>query len=72
MDPEDWDKIDQDDMLTIGEVRSAIRQGNRVQLSKRSKDQTYETLHRLSEWQIEMVLAGSLINLVGSRGITNR
>lgn len=72
VDPEDWDKIDQDDVLAIGEVRSAIRQGNRVQLTNRSKDQTYETLHKLTERQIDMVLAGSLINLVGNRVITNR
>jgi len=71
VDPEDWDTIDQDDVLAIEEARTAI-QSNRVRLTNRSKDQTYETLHNLTERQIEMVLAGSLINLVGSRTITTR
>ncbi|WP_045226823.1 aconitate hydratase [Methyloterricola oryzae] len=70
VDPGDWDKIGQDDVLAIEEARSAISQSNRVQLTNRSKDQTYETLHNLTKRQIEMVLAGSLINLVGSRTIT--
>jgi hypothetical protein len=42
-----------------------------AQLTNRSKDQMYETLHRLTERHIEMVLAGSLINLVGRRVTMN-
>lgn len=63
-DPSDWDKIDQDDRLAVADVRTAIGQGNRVQVTNLTKNQTYRMAHALSAYQVEMVLAGGLINLV--------
>jgi aconitate hydratase len=63
-DPDDWNKIAQDDTLSIPDVRNAIRQGNSVKVINLTRNETYETEHRMTHYQVEMVLAGSLINLV--------
>lgn len=62
--PEDWKKISVGDKLSIPDVRNAIRNGNRIQINNLTKDETYETEHSMTPYQVEMVLAGSLINLV--------
>lgn len=62
--PEDWKKISLGDKLSIPDVRNAIRKGNRIQINNLTKDETYETEHSMTPYQVEMVLAGSLINLV--------
>jgi len=62
--PDDWNKIAQGDRLSIPDVRTAIRQGNSVKVINLTKNETYETEHRMTQYQVEMVLAGSLINLV--------
>jgi len=67
--PEDWNRITQDDLLSIPNARNAIRMGNRVQVNNITKDETYETEHTLTPYQVEMVLAGSLINLVKQKGL---
>jgi aconitate hydratase len=64
VDPEDWGKIAQGDILSIPDVRNAIRNGNRVKVINLTKNETYETQHPMTPHQVEMVLAGSLINLV--------
>jgi len=67
VDPDDWDRIAQDDVLSIPDVRAAIRTGKRVRVVNLSKNETYETEHPMTPRQIEMVLAGSLINLARQR-----
>jgi len=62
--PDDWNKIAQGDRLCIPDVRNAIRQGNSVKVINLTKNETYETEHRMTHYQVDMVLAGSLINLV--------
>ena len=64
VDPEDWEKIAQGDVLSISDVRNAIRKGKRVGVINLTKNETYETEHPMTPRQVEMVLAGSLINLV--------
>ena len=51
-------------MLSIPDVRNAIRNGKRVKVINLTQNQTYETQHPMTPRQVEMVLAGSLINLV--------
>jgi aconitate hydratase len=63
--PDDYEKIKQGDVLIIEDVRNAIQKGNDVIIVRnKTKDELYETDHTMSERQVEMVLAGSLINLV--------
>jgi aconitate hydratase len=35
-----------------------------------TKNETYETEHPMTPYQVEMVLAGSLINLVKQKGLS--
>jgi aconitate hydratase len=62
--PDDWDKIDRDDVLAIEDVRKALEGGNNLIIINRTKDESYEAGHAMSSRQTRMVLAGSLINLV--------
>jgi len=62
--PDDWNKIAQGDRLSIPDVRSAILKGHSVKVINLTKNETYETEHSMTHYQVDMVLAGSLINLV--------
>lgn len=67
--PDDWEKIAQGDVLSIRDVRNTIRQGNRVTVINLTRNETYETEHPMTPRQVEMVLAGSLINLVRQKRV---
>jgi aconitate hydratase len=64
VDPADYNKIDQEDELEAVDIRRVLRQVKRIRITNKTKNETYETEHALSERQIEMVLEGSLINVV--------
>ena len=66
-DPDDWNTIDQDDILEIPNVRQAIQEGKIVQVVNTTKDQNYQVEHSMTDRQVAMVLEGSLINLVKNR-----
>jgi len=66
--PTDGDKIEAGDALEIPDARQVLEQGLRFKVVNKSKDETYETENALRQRQVEMVLAGSLINLVRHRG----
>jgi aconitate hydratase len=63
-DPSDWEKIDREDELEISEVRSAIQKGRHVKVINTTKNQVYQTEHAMGTRQIQMILDGSLINVV--------
>ncbi len=65
----DYEHIEQGDQLEISEVRQNLNQGNRIHITNKTKNKTYDTQHTLSQRQIEMILAGSLINVVRERQI---
>jgi aconitate hydratase len=67
--PNDWSHINQGDRLSILDVRNAICKGNRVQLINLTKNEIYETEHPMTPHQVDMVLAGGLINLVKQKGL---
>jgi len=60
--PEDWEKIDQEDVLALRDVRAALRNGNTVKVENQTKGQSYDTTHTMSRRQAEIVLRGGLIN----------
>jgi aconitate hydratase len=66
---DDWKKISQGDRLSIPDVRAAIRKGSRVRVINLTKNETYDTEHSMTTHQVDMVLAGSLINLVKQKGL---
>jgi len=69
-DPDDWNRIEQGDRLSLPDVRIAIQQGKTVRVVNLSKDEAYEAVHSMSPHEVEMVLAGSLINLVKQKGLS--
>jgi aconitate hydratase len=62
--PEDYDRIEQGDELRIDDVRGKLQSGGSITVTNKSKGDTYSTKHSLTERQVEMVLEGSLINVV--------
>jgi aconitate hydratase len=67
VDPADWEKINQNDALILSDLREAIRRGNQVKVLNKTKSETYVTEHVMTARQVDMVLAGSLINLMRER-----
>jgi len=61
---DDWNSIDKEDILAIDDIRNSIKRGKDLNVMNRTKDENYKVEHAMSGRQIEMVLAGSLINLV--------
>src|SRR5919109_567073 len=62
-DPDDWNKIEQGDILRLADVRQAITHGQQVKAINQTKHEAYVLQHAMSPRQVEMILAGSLINL---------
>jgi aconitate hydratase len=67
IDPVDYDKIEQEDELEAVDIRQVLGQGKHIRITNKTKNETYETEHALSDRQLEMVLEGSLINVVRKR-----
>ena len=63
----DYDAIGQGDELEIAQIRRCLNQGDRIQIANRTTKKSYDTQHALSQRQIEMILEGSLINVVRKR-----
>jgi aconitate hydratase len=62
--PDDWDRIVPGDVLRLPDVREAIQRGKQVQILNQSKSETYTAQHAVTDRQVQMLLAGSLINLL--------
>jgi aconitate hydratase len=70
--PDDWAKIEPGDVLRLLDVRQAITHGSRLKVINQTKDETYATEHAMTARQVEMILAGSLINLFRARHKTHQ
>ncbi len=71
VDPADWEKIAPNDVLVLPEIARAIRAGSRIEVVNETKGETYAASHAMTARQVEMVLAGSLINLMRGRVTTS-
>lgn len=60
-DPDDYQRIEQDDVLVIEGVREAISSGTDITVRNATRDLEYAARHRLSDRQVQMLLAGGLI-----------
>ncbi len=65
--PDDWKRIDQDDVLGLPDIRTAIQHGTSIKITNKTKRETYIAEHTLTDRQVEMILAGSLLNLMRQR-----
>lgn len=62
--PEDYQKIARDDVIVIENVPDTIKRSNEVTAKIKNKEITIPLRHTLSERQIEILIAGGLINWV--------
>ena len=60
-DPDDYRRIEQDDVLVIEDIRTAISSGTEVKVRNATRDEEYTARHRLSGRQLAMLLAGGLL-----------
>jgi aconitate hydratase len=62
-DLEDYGRVRRDDVLRVPEVRRRLEEGGELVAENLTRNETYPLTHRLSERQIRMILAGSILNL---------
>ncbi|MEJ2053232.1 MAG: aconitate hydratase [Calditrichaceae bacterium] len=60
----DWDKINQDDILVCEKLTSALNNGNSITVKNKTRNESYELTHNLDSREKEMLLKGSLLNVV--------
>jgi len=58
----DFQKIDQEDILKIKNIRSSIENGETLQVENVTKEEEYEAKYNLSPRQKRVLLAGGMIN----------
>ena len=66
-DPADCSRIEPGDALSLSDLRAAIGRQDFIQVTNKTKDESYRLRHGLSGRQIEMMLEGSLINVARKR-----
>ncbi|MGE6258411.1 aconitate hydratase [Heyndrickxia sporothermodurans] len=64
---EDYNSLEQGDVLELEGIRKKIAQGNELTISVKGKNKEMKVKHLLSERQIDIILAGGLINWVKKR-----
>lgn len=62
-----YDEIDQGDVLKLTHVKKAIQGGREVEIKNASNNTTITARHDLSERQVEVLLAGGIINWTKER-----
>jgi aconitate hydratase len=60
MNAEDYDQLEQDDLLVFANLTEQVKQGT-VIVENKSKGSTYEMTHSMSKRQVDVVLAGGVI-----------
>jgi aconitate hydratase len=62
--PQDWDRIQQDDVLRIEALCTTLPSGSPLTVLNATRGESYQTHHGLSPREIRVILAGGLINQV--------
>jgi aconitate hydratase len=63
-DHKDYDDIQQEDVLSLENIRETIQHSTEVKVINQTRHKTYICQHRLSPRQLNILLAGGLINTV--------
>lgn len=61
---EDYDQLEQGDVLVLNNIRDKIKSSNAFMIEVKGKNKNIEVNHLLSPRQIDIILAGGLINWV--------
>ena len=67
----DYDRVDQKQVLKFERLHEQLRQGSQLTVRDVTKNETLVTRHQLSGRQVEVMLAGGLINWVKQRRQTD-
>ncbi len=65
--PEDKNKVEQGDTLSVENLVKLLKEGNKIIVTNKTKNLEIQTEHSMSARQVEMILAGSLIELVKNK-----
>ena len=68
---DDYDRIDQNDVLCMPDVRAEISENKEVKLINKTKNEEYTLCYELSDRQRDMILAGGLLNYTRENGKDN-
>lgn len=60
--PDDYEKLEQGDILKLTDLRNQIQQGNDVSVEVKGKNMTIPAQHGLSPRQVEIMLKGGQLN----------
>lgn len=60
--PEDYDSIDEHDIIRIEDLRSSLKHGKPVTALNETKNKSYTLKHSMSERQIRVMLQGGVVN----------
>jgi aconitate hydratase len=63
IDEQDYDAIDLNDSLELPNAREEIQKGDTVTVTNKTRNKTFLVRHTMTPRQVQMVLAGSVINL---------
>ncbi|MFD9889336.1 aconitate hydratase [Amycolatopsis sp. NPDC059027] len=66
-DPADYDRVERDDVLVLGEARNRLSDSDTFTVHNRTRDENYHVTHRLSRRQRDAVLAGGRIPLIAAQ-----
>ncbi len=64
VDADDWNRMEQGDVCVLEDIRGALAGGQEIAVLNKTKGISFATRHSLSDRQLEMVLAGGLINVL--------
>jgi len=64
VDRNDYEKIEEGDILILEDVEEAVQKGSEVKISNKTKEERYLATHALSPRQVKMILAGGIISLL--------
>jgi aconitate hydratase len=64
---DDYDRIEAGDELLMENLRRTLEQGNRLTVHNKTRNEAYAVAHKLTSRQVQMILAGSLINVIRGR-----
>ena len=67
--PDDWNRAAPGNVLRLPDVREAIQHGHQVQILNQSTSETYLAEHGMTDRQVQMLVAGGLINLFRARQV---
>lgn len=60
--PEDYENIDQGDMIRIDNIKEQLKNGDKIEVANTTKGTSFQTHHTLSGRQLQSLLDGSVIN----------